>query len=75
MKKIILFLLIVNIGLYAFIQLGESQQTQAAYPLPEIYPEKIEILNQQVFDEVYKKQVPNEEASPPPHEDIDNTSN
>ena len=56
MKKIILFLLIVNIGLYAYIQLGESQQTQAAYPLPEIHPEKIEILNQQVFDEVYQNQ-------------------
>ena len=56
MKKIILFLLILNLGLYAFIQLGESQQTQAAYPLPEIHPEKIEILNQQVFDEVYQDQ-------------------
>jgi hypothetical protein len=56
MKKIILFLLILNLGLYAYIQLGESQQPQAAYPLPEIYPEKIEILNQQVFDEVYQDQ-------------------
>lgn len=56
MKKIILFLLIVNLGLYALIQLGESQQTQTAYPLPEIHPEKIEILNQQVFDEVYQDQ-------------------
>ncbi len=74
MKKIILFLLILNLSLYAYIQLSQSRQTQAAYPLPEIHPEKIEILNQQVFDEVYQKQVPNEEASPP-HEDIDNTSN
>jgi hypothetical protein len=56
MKKIILFLLILNLGLYAHIQLGQSQRTQAAYPLPEIHPEKIEILNQQVFDEVYQDQ-------------------
>ena len=56
MKKIILFLLILNLGLYAFIQLGQSQQNQAAYPLPEIHPEKIEILNQQVFDQVYQAQ-------------------
>lgn len=74
MKKIILFLLVLNLGLYAYIQLGQSQQTQAAYPLPEIHPEKIEILNQQVFDEVYQNQVTNEEASPP-HEDVDNISN
>ncbi len=74
MKKIILFLLIVNIGLYAYIQLGQSQQTQAAYPLPEIHPEKIEILNQQVFDEVYQNQAPNEEASSP-HVDIENAAN
>jgi hypothetical protein len=74
MKKIILFLLILNLGLYAYIQLGESRQTQAAYPLPEIHPEKIEILNQQVFDEVYQNQAPNEEASSP-HVDIDNAVN
>ena len=45
MKRIILFLLILNLGLYAYIQLGQSRQTQVAYPLPEIHPEKIEILN------------------------------
>ena len=56
MKKIILFLLILNLSLYAYIQLSQSQQAQAAYPLPEIHPEKIEILNQQVFDEVYQDQ-------------------
>jgi hypothetical protein len=74
MKKIILFLLIVNIGLYAYIQLGQSRQTQVAYPLPEIHPEKIEILNQQVFDEVYQNQAPNEEASSP-HVDVENAVN
>ena len=56
MKKIILFLLILNLGLYAYIQLGQSQQANPLYPLPEIHPEKIEILNQQVFDEVYQDQ-------------------
>ena len=56
MKKIILFLLILNLGLYAYIQLTQSGHAQLAYPLPEIHPEKIEILNQQVFDEVYQDQ-------------------
>lgn len=74
MKKIILFLLILNLGLYAYIQLGESQQTQVGYPLPEIHPEKIEILNQQVFDEVYQNQAPNEEASSP-YVDVENAVN
>jgi ribosomal protein S3AE len=74
MKKIILFLLVLNLAVFSYIQWRVSQQTQAAYPLPEIHPEKIEILNQQVFDKVYQNQVPNEVASPP-HEDIDNTSN
>jgi hypothetical protein len=49
-------LLILNLSLYAYIQLSQSRQTQAAYPLPEIHPEKIEILNQQVFDQVYQAQ-------------------
>ncbi len=71
MKKIILFLLILNLGLYAYIQLSQSQQATTLYPLPEIHPEKIEILNQQVFDEVYQNQAPNEDASSP-HEDVDN---
>ncbi len=56
MKKIILFLLILNLGLYAYIQSSQSQQAQSPYPLPEIHPEKIEILNQQVFDQVYQVQ-------------------
>ena len=56
MKKIILLLLILNLGLYVYIQLSQSQQAQSPYPLPEIHPEKIEILNQQVFDEVYQDQ-------------------
>ena len=56
MKKIILFLLILNLGLYTCIQLSQSQQAKLLYPLPEIHPEKIEILNQQVFDEVYQDQ-------------------
>jgi hypothetical protein len=54
--------------------LGQSRQTQAAYPLPEIHPEKIEILNQQVFDEVYQNQAPNEEASSP-YVDVENAVN
>ncbi len=54
MKKIILFLLILNLGLYAYIQSSQSQQAQSPYPLPEIHPDKIEILNQQVFDQVYQ---------------------
>lgn len=74
MKRIILFLLILNLGLYTYIQLGQSRQTQVAYPLPEIHPEKIEILNQQVFDEVYQNQAPNEEASSP-HVDVENAVN
>ena len=74
MKKIILFLLVLNLAVFSYIQWRVSQQPQAVYPLPEIHPEKIEILNQQVFDKVYQNQVPNEVASPP-HEDIDNTSN
>ena len=74
MKKIILFLLILNLGLYAYIQLSQSQQATTLYPLPEIHPEKIEILNQQVFDEVYQNQAPNEEASSP-HVDIENAAN
>jgi hypothetical protein len=56
MKKIILFLLILNLGLYAYIQSSQSQQAHSPYPLPEIHPEKIEILNQQVFDQVYQAQ-------------------
>ena len=44
MKKIILFQVVV------------SEQVQSSYPLPEIYPEKIEILNQHVFEEVYQDQ-------------------
>ena len=74
MKKIILFLLVLNLAVFSYIQWRVSQQPPAVYPLPEIHPEKIEILNQQVFDKVYQNQVPNEVASPP-HEDIDNTSN
>ena len=56
MKKIILFLLILNFGLFFFTQLVVSEQVQSSYPLPEIYPEKIEILNQHVFEEVYQDQ-------------------
>ena len=56
MKKIILLLLILNLGLYVYIQLSQSQQAQSLYPLPEIHPEKIEILNQQIFDQVYQAQ-------------------
>jgi maltodextrin utilization protein YvdJ len=74
MKKIILFLLVLNLGLLSYIQLSQSQQAQAAYPLPEIQPEKIEILNQQVFDEVYQNQAPNEDASSP-HVDVENAVN
>lgn len=56
MKKIILFLLVLNLAVFSYIQWRVSQQPQAVYPLPEIHPEKIEILNQQVFDEVYQDQ-------------------
>jgi hypothetical protein len=56
MKKIILFLLILNFGLFVSIQLVASEQAQSSYPLPEIHPEKIEILNQHVFEEVYQDQ-------------------
>ena len=56
MKKIILFLLVLNLAVFSYIQWRLSQQPQATYPLPEIHPEKIEILNQQVFDEVYQDQ-------------------
>jgi hypothetical protein len=61
MKKIILFLLVLNLAIFTYIQLTQSQQTQTAYPLSEIQPEKIDILNQQVFDEVYQDQAANEE--------------
>ena len=74
MKKIILFLLVLNLGLLSYIQLNHSQHAQAAYPLPEIQPEKIEILNQQVFDEVYQNQAPNEDAFSP-HVDVENAVN
>jgi hypothetical protein len=60
MKKIILFLLILNLGIFSYIQLSQYQQSSTAYPLPEIHPEKIEILNQQVFDEVYQDQTATE---------------
>jgi len=61
MKKIILFLLVLNLAIFTYIQLTQSQQPQTAYPLSEIQPEKIDILNQQVFDEVYQDQAANEE--------------
>lgn len=56
MKKIILFLGILNLGIYAIIHMNGSQKDQSLYPLPEIHPEKIEILNQQAFDMVYQHQ-------------------